>query len=123
VVRKITGGVGVERTFPLYLPTLEKIEVTRKSKVRRSKLYFLREKTARQTRKKLKTKEATVPGQESLIEEPKEPEVIPSPKVNQPPVKTITKPEKKKEKIEAKPQDSKEVTKQKPQKEKEEPKK
>lgn len=107
VVRKITGGIGVERTFPLYLPTIEKIEVTKKSKVRRSKLYFLRDKTARQTRKKLKTKEILIPGQESLIEEPKESESQP----------TTTEPEKKKEKVEAKSQDSKEVTKQEPQKE------
>jgi len=68
VVRKVTKGIGIERTFPLYLPTIEKIEVTKKSKVRRSKLYFLREKTARQTRKKLKTKEMVVPGQESSEE-------------------------------------------------------
>lgn len=41
-VRKISNGVGVERTFPLHSPRLEKIEVTKRGTVRRSKLYYLR---------------------------------------------------------------------------------
>lgn len=53
-VRANMSGIGVERIFPLYAPFIEKIEITRRSKVRRAKLYFIREKVAREVRRQLR---------------------------------------------------------------------
>lgn len=53
-VRATMSGIGVERIFPLYAPFIEKIEITRRSKVRRAKLYFIREKVAREVRRQLR---------------------------------------------------------------------
>ena len=49
-VRRVTSGVGVERTFPFRSPRLEAIEVTRRGRVRRSRLYYLRDLTGRAAR-------------------------------------------------------------------------
>jgi large subunit ribosomal protein L19 len=53
-VRKVSDGIGVEKIYPIHLPSIEKIQVTKKPKVRQAKLYYLREKSSREIRKKMK---------------------------------------------------------------------
>ncbi len=54
-VRKVASGVGVERIFPLYSPMIEKIEVTKKARARRSKLYYIRNKAVKDVRNKMRS--------------------------------------------------------------------
>lgn len=53
-VRTTLSGVGVEKTFPLYSPSIDSIEIVRRSKVRRAKLYFIREKAAKEVKRQLR---------------------------------------------------------------------
>ena len=53
-VRKVSQGVGVERTFPLHSPRVDKIEVVRRGDVRRARLYYLRERAGKAARVKEK---------------------------------------------------------------------
>ncbi len=51
-VRKISNGVGVEKTWPLHSPNVEKVEITRRGKVRRAKLFYLRERVGKSAKVK-----------------------------------------------------------------------
>lgn len=51
-VRKVSGGVGVERVFPIHAPSIERIDIVRRGRVRRAKLYYLRELTGKSARLK-----------------------------------------------------------------------
>ncbi|MBI1975402.1 MAG: 50S ribosomal protein L19 [Candidatus Vogelbacteria bacterium] len=53
-VRKVASGVGTEKVLPLYSPVIDRIEVLRRAKVRRSKLYYIRHKATREMSKKMK---------------------------------------------------------------------
>ena len=54
-VRKVASGVGVERIFPLYSPMINKIEITKRSRARRSKLYYIRTKAIKDVRSKMRS--------------------------------------------------------------------
>lgn len=63
-VRKVVDGVGVERIFPMHSPSIEKIEISKRAKARRSKLYYLR--TAKGKKARLKKKDFSA----AIAEEP-----------------------------------------------------
>ena len=65
-VRKVASGVGVERIFPLFAPTIEKIEITKRASARRSKLYYIRTKAVKDVRKRLR---AVAVDQNKVIDE------------------------------------------------------
>jgi large subunit ribosomal protein L19 len=67
-VRKVSQGIGVERIFPIHSPALAKIEVTKRSKVRRAKLYYLREAKGRKARLKAKEFNLETPVEQSKAE-------------------------------------------------------
>jgi large subunit ribosomal protein L19 len=65
-VRKIISGIGVEKTFPIHSPIVEKIEFIKRGKIRRAKLYYLR--TAKSKKTKLKTKKRKLIEVETEVE-------------------------------------------------------
>lgn len=54
-VRRVASGVGVERIFPLYSPMVDKIEITKRARARRSKLYYVRTKAVKDVRRKMRS--------------------------------------------------------------------
>jgi len=70
-VRKVIDGVGVERIFPLYSPVIDEIENIRKSKVRRAKLYFVREKAAKEIRRQMRNLRKERPERTDVVKAPK----------------------------------------------------
>lgn len=79
-VRKISNGVGVERIFPLHSPSIDRIELVKRSKTKRSKLYFLKDKTNKEIRKKLKAFGVVVSDKEEVKDEDMMEEVVEAPK-------------------------------------------
>ena len=77
-MRKTIDGVGVERIFPLYSPNVGKIEITRRAKVRRSKLYHIRRKAAKEIRRQMRS-EMKVKDDEVMIAD----ETVVAPKVDE----------------------------------------
>ncbi len=53
-VRKVSSGVGVEKIFPLYSPLIDKMEIVKRAKVRRAKLYYIREKVNREIKRQMR---------------------------------------------------------------------
>jgi large subunit ribosomal protein L19 len=71
-VRRVASGVGVERIFPLHSPAIEKIEIVRRAKVRRAKLYYIREKVAREIKRQMRNAVVVREIAESPVVEAKE---------------------------------------------------
>ncbi len=71
-VRKVASGVGVEKIFPLYSPMIDSIETVKRSKVRRAKLYHIRDKAAKEIRRQMRNTRTVKAGEvvaEETVEE------------------------------------------------------
>jgi large subunit ribosomal protein L19 len=72
-VRKVSQGIGVEKIFPLYSPMIDSVEVLRRTRTRRAKLYFIREKAARDQKRAMRRQLAVEPRAVADEEIPEEP--------------------------------------------------
>lgn len=79
-VRKVASGVGVEKIYPLYSPLIDKLEIVKRAKVRRAKLYYIREKVAREVKRQMRRMSlvsmSTESGAEAAIREAEEAKVF-----------------------------------------------
>jgi len=72
-VRRVASGVGVEKIFPLYSPMIDKVEIVKRARVRRAKLYYIRDKVAREARRQLRrTRMMNTTANEMVTEVPAE---------------------------------------------------
>jgi len=75
-VRKVASGVGVEKIYPLYSPLIDKLEIVKRAKVRRSKLYYIREKVNREIKRQMRRMSlvsmSTESGAETAVREAEE---------------------------------------------------
>jgi large subunit ribosomal protein L19 len=77
-IRRVTSGIGVEHTFPFASPLLEKVEVVRRGKVRRAKLYYVRRLSAREARLKERRERLAEKAAEAVASEAGETEQTPA---------------------------------------------
>lgn len=79
-VRKVASGVGVEKIFPVHSPGIDRVELVKRARVRRAKLYFIRDKVAREARRQLRrsrlVNESDMTVEEPAAEAPVEVEVV-----------------------------------------------
>jgi len=68
-VRRVASGVGVEKIFPLYSPMIDKIEVLKRARVRRAKLYHIREKAAKEVARQMRNLRTEKISSEASVEE------------------------------------------------------
>ena len=69
-VRKVASGVGVEKIFPVHSPVIDRVELIKRARMRRAKLYFIREKVAREARRQLRRSRLVTSSETADLNEP-----------------------------------------------------